>query len=208
MWILLAQDVKPTRSELMKLKKRIKLATSGHSLLKKKRDGLIMEFFEILKDAKNIRSELVEDYTSAEGKIAVAAALDGSPSVHSAAMAVHAAPPVDVGSKNIMGVVVPRIRSEIIKRHLHERGYGLAGSSARIDEAAYAYETVVDKILKAAEAETTMLRLLDEIDKTKRRVNALEFKVLPTLSSQAAFIALRLEEIERENVFRLKKIKK
>ena len=202
----MVQDVKPTRSELMKLKKRIKLAKSGHSLLKKKRDGLIMEFFEILKDAKNIRSELVEDYISAEGKIAVAAALDGSPSVHSAAMAVHAAPPVDVGSKNIMGVVVPRIRSESVIRHVHERGYGLAGSSARIDEAAYAYETVVDKILKAAE--TTMLRLLDEIDKTKRRVNALEFKVLPTLSSQAAFIALRLEEIERENVFRLKKIKK
>lgn len=206
--ILLAQDVKPTRSELLKLKKRIKLARSGHSLLKKKRDGLIMEFFEVLKQAKNIRAELTRNYIKSEEYIATAIALEGSPAVHSAAMAVHQAPPVEVGSKNIMGVVVPRIRSGAVKRHLYERGYGLAGGSARIDEAAYAYEGVLEKILQAAEAETTMLRLIAEIEKTKRRVNALEFKVIPQLKKQAAFIGLRLEEIERENVFRLKRIKK
>jgi V/A-type H+-transporting ATPase subunit D len=106
-----------------------------------------------------------------------------------------------------MGVVVPSIQGQQIRTPLLERGYGLIGTSPRIDEAANRYEALVETIVKAAEIETSMKKMLDEIEKTKRRVNALEFKVIPELEQARDFIRLRLEEMERENVFRLKKIK-
>ncbi|MEK6868739.1 MAG: V-type ATP synthase subunit D, partial [Nanoarchaeota archaeon] len=170
----MAQDVKPTRSELLKVKKQIKLAKSGHSLLKKKRDGLILEFFEILKKAKTLRQELVEEYKIALGKINVARTIEGDLKVKSVAMAIPEIREIKLAAKNIMGVKVPKIESSEIKKAFMERGYGVYNSSA-IDEAAAAYEKVVEKILLAAEVETSMRKLLNEIEKTKRRVNALEF---------------------------------
>jgi V/A-type H+-transporting ATPase subunit D len=106
-----------------------------------------------------------------------------------------------------MGVVVPKIRVSTIQKSIEERGYGLIGTSVRIDESVHAFEKLAEKVLEAAELETTMKKLLDEIESTKRRVNALEFKVIPQLEEVAAYITLRLEELERENVFRLKRIK-
>jgi V/A-type H+-transporting ATPase subunit D len=106
-----------------------------------------------------------------------------------------------------MGVVVPKIKVSTIQKSVEERGYGLIGTSVRIDESVHAFEKLAEKVLEAAELETTMKKLLDEIESTKRRVNALEFKVIPQLEEVAAYITLRLEELERENVFRLKRIK-
>ena len=202
----MAQDIKPTRSELLKLKKQIKLAKSGYSLLKKKRDGLILEFFEILKRAKSLREELVNEYRIAFEKINIARALEGDLKVKSIAMAIKDIPDISLATKNIMGVKVPKIGSSEIKKAFLERGYGIYNSSA-IDEAASAYEKVVEKIILAAEVETSMRKLLNEIEKTKRRVNALEFVVIPNLDKVKSFIQLRLEEMERENIFRMKRIK-
>jgi V/A-type H+-transporting ATPase subunit D len=106
-----------------------------------------------------------------------------------------------------MGVVVPRVEGEQVRKKILQRGYGIVGTKATIDEAARGYESLVDDIVRAAEIETTIKKLLDEIEKTKRRVNALEFKVIPELTDAANFIRLRLEEMERENTFRLKRIK-
>ncbi|MCK4968539.1 MAG: V-type ATP synthase subunit D, partial [Candidatus Aenigmarchaeota archaeon] len=103
----MAIDIKPTRSELMKLKVKIKLAKSGHNLLKKKRDGLILEFFEILKKAKTIRSELNDNYCTAKRKADIAQAIEGKVTLKSAAVALKNAPTVELETKNIMGVVVP-----------------------------------------------------------------------------------------------------
>jgi len=200
-------DIKPTRSELMKLKKKIKLAKSGYNLLKKKRDGLILDFFEILKEAKTLRQDLVEEYKIAMKKMAIARIMEGDLKIKSLAMSIATKPEVEVSTKNIMGVVVPKIEGGIVAKNLKERGYGVLESSAAIDEAANGYEGVIMKIIKAAEVETTMKKLLDEIKKTKRRVNALEFSVIPNMNSQEAFIKMRLEEMERENVFRMKRIK-
>jgi len=200
------QDIKPTRSELLKVKKQIKLAKSGHSLLKKKRDGMILEFFEILKKAKTLRRELVDEYKIALGRINIARTIEGDLKVKSIAMAIKEIPDIKLTTKNIMGVKVPKIESSEIQKAFMERGYGLYNSSA-IDEAAAAYEKVVEKILLAAEVETSMRKLLNEIEKTKRRVNALEFVVMPRLEEVQNFIRLRLEEMERENIFRLKRIK-
>ena len=202
----MVQDVKPTRSELLKIKKQIKLAKSGYSLLKKKRDGMILEFFEILKRAKTLRQELVEEYKKALEKMNIARVLEGDLKVKSIAMAIKDIPDVKLTTKNIMGVKVPKIESSEIKKAFMQRGYGIYNSSA-IDEAAAAYEKVVEKIILAAEVETSMRKLLSEIEKTKRRVNGLEFVVIPNLDKQKGFIQLRLEEIERENIFRMKRIK-
>jgi V/A-type H+-transporting ATPase subunit D len=88
-----------------------------------------------------------------------------------------------------------------------QRGYGVIGTSTYIDEATRAFEDLVETLVQAAEIETTMKKLLDEIEKTKRRVNALEFRVIPELQEAEDFIELRLEEMERESTFRLKRIK-
>lgn len=200
-------DVKPTRSELIELKKKIKLSESGHKLLKMKRDGLILEFFEILNKAKDVRSELDASFKEASEKIGIAKSVEGTITVKSTAFALKDAPQITVESHNIMGVVVPKIESSSVRKPMNKRGYGVLGTSSYIDEAADSYEILVEKIILAAEIETTMKRLLDDIEKTKRRVNALEFKVIPDLTEGMVFIQLRLEEMERENTFRLKRIK-
>ncbi|MHC1571286.1 MAG: V-type ATP synthase subunit D [Methanosarcinales archaeon] len=199
--------IKPTRSELIGLKKKIKLSESGHKLLKMKRDGLIIEMFDILEKAKDVRSELERDYAVAQEKLNIAKTIEGTVAVNSTAFSLMDTPKIELESKNVMGVVVPKIESTSVKKSITERGYGIIGTSSRIDEAADAYESLVEKIILAAEIETTMKRLLDDIEKTKRRVNALEFKLIPELYEALAFITLRLEEMEREEIFRLKKIK-
>ena len=200
-------DVKPTRSELIATRRRIKLSISGHKLLKMKRDGLIIEFFELLPKVKDMRSQLVELYTAADKRLAVAMVADGKSALKSAANCRQTPPQVELSENNIMGVVVPQIQVSTIEKSVEERGYGLIGTSVRIDESVHAFEKLAEKVLEAAELETTMKKLLDEIESTKRRVNALEFKVIPNLEDIASYITLRLEELERENVFRLKRIK-
>jgi len=201
------RDVKPTRSELIELKKKTKLAESGHKLLKMKRDGLILEFFELLNKAKNVRSELDDAYGVASEKIGFAKSVEGDVAIRSIAFALNDVPQIKLESKNIMGVVVPKIESSQVRKSLCERGYGILGTSSCLDEAVEAYETFVEKIIVAAEIETAIKKLLDDIKRTKRRVNALEFKVIPELADAERFIELRLEEMERENTFRLKRIK-
>jgi len=201
------KDVKPTRSELQALQKRIKLSKNGHKLLKMKRDGLIMEFFKILDKARNVREELDKAYEDAVLASNLASAVEGSIALKSASFSVNVVPSIELKNTNIMGVVVPEIRGSDVHKQLHTRGYGVVGTNAYIDEAADTYEILVEKIIVAAELETTMKRLLDDIEKTKRRVNALEFKVIPELEESVSFIKLRLEEMERESLSSLKKIK-
>jgi V/A-type H+-transporting ATPase subunit D len=203
----MALDVKPTRSELIQLKNRIKLSERGHKLLKMKRDGLILEFFKILNQARNVRTELDAAFLRAEEKINLASAVNGMVAVRSVAFTAKESPEISLSGKNIMGVVVPKISSTGVKKTLLERGYGIIGTNSYIDETADAYEDLVEKIITAAELETTMKRLLDEIEKTKRRVNALEFKIIPELIAAMKYIRFMLEEMERENTFRLKRVK-
>lgn len=203
----MALDVKPTRSELIQLKNRIKLSERGHKLLKMKRDGLILEFFKILNEARNVRTELDAAYERSREKINLASAVNGIVEVRSTAFTAKESPEISLSGKNIMGVVVPKISSTGVRKSMYERGYGIIGTNSYIDEAADSYEDLVEKIITAAELETTMKRLLDEIEKTKRRVNALEFKVIPELIAAMKFIRFALEEMERENTFRLKRVK-
>ncbi|MCE5337299.1 MAG: V-type ATP synthase subunit D [Methanomicrobiaceae archaeon] len=201
------RDIKPTRSELINIKRRIKLSERGYNILKMKRDGLILEFFKVLQQAKDSRGALLERYTHAMEMIALAETVEGAIGVKAAALSTADIPAISLKSKNIMGVVVPEIEASSVRKGVLDRGYGMLGTSAVIDETAEAFEDLLEAIIEAAEIETTMKRLLDEIEGTKRRVNALEFKVIPELTEARDFIKMRLDEMEREELFRLKKIK-
>lgn len=201
------KDVKPTRSELIALKKRIALSERGYKILKMKRDGLIIEFFKILEQAKDSRGMLGERYKKAQEMMAVANTVEGAIGVKTAAFSVQEVPDISLSSKNIMGVVVPQIEASKVKKGLIDRGYGLLGTTSVIDETASAFEDLVEAIIESAEIESTMKKLLDEIESTKRRVNALEFKVIPELTEARDFIKMRLDEMERDELSRLKKIK-
>jgi len=203
----MAKDVKPTRKNLMAIEDRIDLSERGHGTLEKKRDGLIMEFMDILDQAQDVRSDLDDAYTEAQRNINMARAMDGDVAVRGAAAALKEHPEITTQSKNIMGVVVPQIESSKVKKSLDQRGYGVVGTSARIDEAAESYENLLEQIILAAEVETAMKKMLEEIETTKRRVNALEFKLLPELYDSQDYIEQKLEEQEREEIFRMKKIK-
>ncbi len=203
----MATDVKPTRKNLMAIEDRIELSERGHDTLEKKRDGLIMEFMDILDQAQDVRSELEDTYDTAQKRLDMARAMDGDVAVRGAAAALKEHPEITAQSKNIMGVVVPQIESTRVRKSLDQRGYGVLGTSGRIDAAAEAYEELLEQIILAAEVETAMKELLDEIETTKRRVNALEFKLLPELNENKEYIEQKLEEQEREEIFRMKKIK-
>lgn len=200
-------DIKPTRSELTQLKLKIGLAKGGYALLKKKRDGLILDFFEVLNKVKKLRSVITQEYNVATEKMNTARLIESDLVIKSLALAISNSPEIEVRQKNIMGITMPRIGNLSLQKSILNRGYGLYNSAA-IDEAAEAYEKVVEKIAIAAEVETSMRRLLKEIEKTKRRVNALEFDIIPNMEKAKSFIQLRLEEVERENLFRMKRIKK
>lgn len=192
---------------MIALKRRMKVAETGHSLLKMKRDGLMIEFFEVLNRAKTVRKELVEALLKAEQRLQMASAIEGSVTIGSVAYALQKELAIQLDSRNIMGVVVPKIEAEAVQKKMYERGYGVIGTSAAIDEAADAYEILLDKIILAAEVETAMIRLVEDIDSTKRRVNALEFKVVPDLKDTIKFIGMALEEMERDNIVKLKMLK-
>jgi len=201
------RDIKPTRSELINIKRRIKLSERGYNILKMKRDGLILEFFKVLQQAKDSRGALLERYARAMEMIALAETVEGAVGVKAAAFSTADVPAISLTSKNIMGVVVPQIQSSSVRKGVLDRGYGMLGTSAVIDETAESFENLLEAIIEAAEIETTMKRLLDEIEGTKRRVNALEFKVIPELTEARDFIKMRLDEMEREELFRLKRVK-
>ena len=203
----MAEDVKPTRKELMQIEDRIELSERGHDTLEQKRDGLIMEFMDILDEAQDVRSDLEEQYDEAQRTINMARAMDGDVAVRGAAAALKEHPEITTESKSVMGVFIPQIDSTKVSKSLDQRGYGVLGTSARIDEAATAYEDLLEQIILAAEVETAMKKMIDEIETTNRRVNALEFKLLPELRDNQEYIEQKLEEQEREEIFRMKKVK-
>ncbi len=204
---MVLQNYKPTRSQLLQLRRTRRMAERGYRLLKLKRDALIVEFFRVLDRAKTLRSNLAEKYRVAEQRIVIARAIEGSLGVRSAALASREVPTLDLKTKNVMGIIVPKIDAKSVRKKLEDRGYGVITTSARIDEAAEAYEALVEDVVVAAEIETTMRRLIEEIEKVKRRVNALEYRVIPELKATEAFIRQRLEEMERDNFMRLKRFK-
>jgi len=202
------EGINPTRMELLKLKEREKLAVKGHSLLKEKRNALIMEFFNILERVKGSRENVIEKLQEAYQDLTAAQVTMGDLAVRKAAMSVTESVDVDIDSRSVMGVVVPVIDSQTQERTIVERGYGFMDTSVKLDEAAKKFEESIQLIIELGEIEKTIMLLAGEIESTKRRVNALEHIIIPRLENTVKYIEMRLEEMERENFVRLKMIKK
>ena len=201
------EQVRPTRMELMKLKAQIRLAEQGRDLLRQKMDALIQEFFRILSTVSESRDELEQVSRAADLALMIAEAVDDPVTLRSASFATRRSITVDISGKNIMGVPVPVIEKKRVSKTMLERGYGIITTSARIDETAERYKLELDLLIKLAEIETAMRRLGTEIQMNRRRVNALEQILIPELKSQAKYIKNAIEEREREDLFRLKKVK-
>jgi V/A-type H+/Na+-transporting ATPase subunit D len=204
----MAENPTPTRMELLKARARIKLARKGHKLLKQKRDALILEFFKILEKAKDLRTELNDGMKKAYEAMAIAQAYHGINEVENVSMAVGRAPLVGITVRNVMGVKIPSISADVAQKGLYERGYSIVGTSAKIDDATEGFENALLLVVRLAETENAIRKLIREIEKTKRRVNALEYVLLPKLEMQAKLISFRLEEMERDSFVMLKMIKK
>jgi len=201
------EQVKPTRMELMRKKSQIRLAEQGRDLLREKMDALIQEFFKILNTVSNSRDELELVSKEADLALMIAQAVDDPVTLKSASFATRRSITVDITGKNIMGVPVPVIEKKRISKSMLERGYGIISTSGRIDETAERFESELDLLIQLAETETAMRRLGSEIQMNRRRVNALEQILIPELKSQAKYIKNAIEEREREDLFRLKKVK-
>ncbi len=202
------EQVNPTRMELIKKNAQIRLAEQGRDLLKEKMDALIQEFFQIMETVSTSRNELEILSEAARRSLLAAQAVDDSVALASASFASKRLISLDIKGRNIMGVPVPIIEKRSVSRTICERGYSIIGVSGRIDETAEKFERELDLIIGLAETETALRRLGGEIQMTRRRVNALEQVMIPELKKQAKYIRITIEEREREDLFRLKKVKK
>jgi V/A-type H+-transporting ATPase subunit D len=202
------EQVNPTRMELIKKRAQIKLAEQGRDLLREKMDALIQEFFHIMVSVSKSREELEAAAVDAQRSLCVAEAVDDLTALKSASFATKRFLTLEIGGKNIMGVPVPLVERKTVTKSVLERGYSMIGTSGRIDEAAERYEAELDLIIGLAETETSLRRLGDEIQMNRRRVNALEQVLIPELKRQAKYIKISIGEREREDLYRLKKVKK
>ncbi len=204
----MAEQVSPTRMELIRRRAQIRLAQAGRDLLREKMDALIREFFRTMESVSRSRGDLEGILNTARHSLTIALAVDDPVAVRSASFAAKRGIFLDIRGKNIMGVPVPVIEKKRVARSVVERGYGITGVSGRIDETAERFEQALDLVIVLAETETSLQRLGGEIRMTRRRVNALEQVVIPNLEAQARSIEATIEEREREDLFRLKRVKR
>ncbi|MFH1786024.1 MAG: V-type ATP synthase subunit D, partial [Candidatus Micrarchaeota archaeon] len=202
-------DVNPTRMELIKTKERITLAVKGHKLLKQKRDALILEFFKILKKAQDLRGQLAQRVAQGYHSLALAEIYHNIQELTKVSLDLKKDIDINIEVRNVMGVKIPNIDAKMEHKHFMALpSYSIAATSAKIDAAVDDFNEILQMVIKLAETETAMKRLIVEIEKTKRRVNALEFVLIPRLEDQKKLITFRLEEMERDSFVSLKTIKR
>jgi len=202
----MAEKLSPTRLELLAIRAQIALAQQGRNLLKEKRKAMMQEFMGAAEDLLQKGDELERSAAVARRALAQAEAVDGPEFVRSASFAARAEANIAIESRQVMGVWVPRLERKNFSRALTGRGYSLVGTSTRIDEAARRFEQELNIVVEVAAHQATLRRLAAEIQRTSRRVNALENVTLPRLLAQCRWIGMTLEEREREDLFRLKRV--
>ncbi len=197
------EDVKPTRMDLLRIRKRKMLAENGHQLLSEKKDALINEFFKIVDRRKELRAELNSLLKDSYRSLMEAQMIMGKKEVSSIAEGAVPLEDIPTSGENIMGVPVPSFDVHIPE----EKFYGYAETTVKLDEAVNNFREVLKLSFRVAEVEGKLSRLADEIEKAKRRVNALEYIYIPRLEATITYIERQIEEREREDFFRRKKIK-
>ena len=200
--------VTPTRMVLNQLKGRLKTATRGHKLLKDKRDELMRQFMEVVKKNKELRLRVEEGLTEAFAALTVASAVMSPEMLEQALMYPRQSVELDMGFKNIMSVNVPEYSFKTRNADPGEiYPYGFAQTSGELDIAMQHMSRVFEDMLELAQIEKTMQLLAEEIEKTRRRVNALEYVMIPDMKENIKFISMKLEENDLSTKVRLMKVK-
>jgi len=201
-------NISCTRMDLLARKVQIELARQGRDLLEQKRSALMKELLR-LADTVIERSDTLEQAASqARRSLARAEVMAGTQAVRSAALASRTDFPLEVSMVNVMGVKVPHIEQKRVSRSFLGRGYSIVGTSTAIDEAASAFEIQVNALIRLAESELRLKRLASEIQRTSRRLNALDHLLIPRLEAERDYIQAALDEHERSDHFRLKLVKR
>ena len=202
-------NVNPTRMELTKLKKRLATSTRGHKLLKDKQDELMRRFIDLVKYNNVLRKEVEEMLGGAFKDFVMASAVMSSEFLEEAIAYPKESISLEVDVKNIMSVNVPVME---FKRSMEDDAgsiypYGFGNTSTELDGAIEKLYSILPKLLELAEVEKSCQLMADEIEKTRRRVNALEYMTIPSLQETIKFIKMKLDENERSSITRLMKVK-
>ena len=202
----MATRVNPTRMELNKLKKRLKTAVRGHKLLKDKQDEMVRQFMDYIKYNKKLREEIEKSISLCMFNFSKASAIMGKKAIAEALMVPMRDLSLDIGTKNIMGVNVPTIKWSEENEEIN-LPYGYMFTSGQLDEAFIKMSEMFPKLIELAQVEKTCDMLADEIEKTRRRVNALEYVMIPQINEDIKYITMKLEDNDRATITRLMKVK-
>ena len=200
--------INPTRQELNRLKTRLRTSMRGHKLLKDKRDELMKQFMDVVRENRALRKRVEEGLMKAHGAFTVAAALMSPEMLEQSLLYPKQSVELDMTFQNIMSVDVPQYQFRTSSQDPGEvYPYGFAQTSGELDDAVDALSRVLSDMLRLAEVEKTSQLLAEEIEKTRRRVNALEYVKIPEMQANIKYITMKLDENERSNTIRLMKVK-
>ncbi len=201
-------NVKPTRGELSKLKQRLKLATRGHKLLKDKQDELMRQFIILIRENNRIRQEVEAQLTGVMKEFVLAKSTQNQFEIDEMFALPSKTTTLHIGQENIMSVRVPKMFTNVhTPQDSTDVEYSFLTSNAGMDQAIFNVENALDDLLKLAEIEKKCQLMAEEIEKTRRRVNALEYRTIPELDETIYFIEMKLEEAERSALTRIMKVK-
>ena len=200
--------VSPTRMELTRLKGKLRTAQRGHKLLKDKRDELMKQFLDTVREVRALRTEVERELMTVHSAFTVASALMSSEALEQALLYPKQSVELDMTFQNVMSVDVPKYHFKTTGQNAGEvYPYGFAQTSGELDDAVDAMSGVFQDMLRLAEVEKTSQLLAEEIEKTRRRVNALEYVKIPEMQANIKYITMKLDENERSNTIRLMKVK-
>lgn len=199
--------VNPTRMELTKQKKKLVSATRGHKLLKDKRDELVRQFMDLIKVNMDLRLKVEKGLKAANMDFAIARAGMSEQVLNTALMANNKTLEIKQDIKNVMSVDIPQFSTNANIKGNDIYSYGYAFTAGDLDEAVYSLGTVFEDMLKLAEVEKSCQLMASEIEKTRRRVNALEHVIIPEALDNIKYITMKLDENERSTQIRLMKVK-
>lgn len=200
-------NVNPTRMELTKLKKRLSVATRGYKLLKDKQDELIRRFIILIKYNNDLRKKVENKLSDSFKDFVISRGILGNEFLDEAMIYSSNKVRLDIGAKNIMSVNVPVLKFDDVLNYSDRIQYGFFNTNSELDSAIINLRSIFSELLELAEVEKSSQLMADEIEKTRRRVNALEYRTIPDLKETIKYIRMKLDENERGALTRLMKVK-
>lgn len=200
--------VKPTRMEMSSLKDSLAIAVRGHKLLKDKQDELMRQFIDLIRKNNDLRNEVEEELTGALGNFVLASSLMNEAFVDELVAIPNKQVNLEILIQNVMSVRVPKMEFEYSEETANEESvYGYLNTSSELDESIEVLNEVMPKLLELSEVEKACQLMADEIESTRRRVNALEYRMIPNYKETIKYIKMKLEENERASIARMMKVK-